>query len=60
MRKSKRLILIGRNLDAVRIAIKGVWMKKDVDKLCERVETLKHSLASAILVNIQYVSDAYS
>lgn len=30
-------------------------MKKDVDKLCERLETLKHSLASAILVNIQYV-----
>lgn len=42
-------------LDAVRAAIKGVWMKKDVDKLCERLETLKHSLASAILVNIQYV-----
>lgn len=31
-------------------------MKKDVDKLCERVEALKHSLASAILVNIQYVA----
>lgn len=30
-------------------------MKKDVDKLCERLETLKHSLASAVLVNIQYV-----
>lgn len=30
-------------------------MKKDVDQLCERMETLKHSLASTILVNIQYV-----
>lgn len=34
-------------------------MQKDVDKLCERIETLKHSLASAILVNIQYVSHPY-
>ncbi|KAI7779390.1 hypothetical protein LA080_000870 [Diaporthe eres] len=53
-RHSKRLISIEKRLDAVWAAIKGVWMKKDVDKLCERIETLKHSLASAILVNIRW------
>jgi hypothetical protein len=30
-------------------------MRKDIDKLHDRIEDLKRSLASAILINIQYV-----
>jgi len=46
---------VTRKLDALRGAIKEVWMRKDIEHLNRRSEDLKKSLSSAIIVNIQYV-----
>lgn len=40
--------------DAVRRAIKGVWMRKDIDRLQTRLDTLRQSLMTSILINLRY------
>jgi hypothetical protein len=57
-RKIKRQRGIDRKWNAVRAAVREVWMRKDIDGLDHRIEGLKRSLASAILINIQYVQQS--
>ncbi len=46
---------LDRGWDAVRCALKELLMRKDIEKLHQRVEATKQSLTMAILMNIQYV-----
>ncbi|KAH6714365.1 hypothetical protein BKA61DRAFT_673662 [Leptodontidium sp. MPI-SDFR-AT-0119] len=52
-RKPKRQRKLERKWDAVRTVVQEIWMRKDIDGLHHRIEGLKRSLASAILINIQ-------
>jgi len=57
--RRKRKRPIERKWDAVRAAVREVWLRKDVSRLCQRFEDLKRSLASAILASILFVHPAW-